>query len=214
MTRRFTIAVLAVAVLLVSSGAGVATATQTQEEASLFDQLTGVELSSSDATLGERVDAVSTVAEKFVDRAMYRVGKLTASDSSMDRAQQYASNTSAVFETHAAAIEPYVNERVSASVTDWDTIAIEFVVDDATATRYLLADESSGEFTDLRMVNDTTRDVDGTLTIEEFAAEDAASELEYFATEYVAENRDVDMALLSRMQAYSGAIELPDGVRE
>ncbi|WP_153952736.1 hypothetical protein [Halosegnis longus] len=214
MSRLSTVAVLAVAVLLVTSGAGVATATQTQEESSLFDQLTGVEVSSSDATLGERVDAVSTVAQKFIDRAMYEFGKLTADTSSMDRAQQYASNTSAVFETHAAALEPYVNQRVSAPVSDWDTIAVEFVVEDATATRYLLADESNGEFTNLRMVNDTTRDVDGTLTIEEFAAEDAASELDYFATEYVAENRDVDMALLSRMQAYSDSIDLPDGVRE
>ncbi len=210
--RRVLTSVGVVMLLLVASISGGVVA-QTEDENSLFEQLTGED--TDDTTLGDRVDAVTATLDGYLERATYSASSVQATlngTSDAERAQTYATDATAVYNANNQTIEEYTNKRVTATVSEWDTIAVEFTVGEATATRYLVSEEQNGEFTHSEMVNDTTREVDRTLRLDEYAAESASEELSYFVEEYAAEDENVDASLVSRMQAYASNIDLPEGV--
>ena len=212
MQRQLASAAVAALLLLAAVSGGVVA--QEEEENSLFEEFTGVETNSADDSGWlDGVDATIATATNWAERATYGVSSMLSEKTDAERAQTYATNTTEVFNSHNETLATYTDSRVNVTGSEWDTIAVEFGVGDETATRYLVSDYQNGNFTDAVMVNDTNRTVDKTLVLEDYAAKKASDELEYFATEYAAEDRDVDFALLSRMQAYAGNIELPDGVR-
>ncbi len=201
-----------IALLLVASISGGVVA-QTEEENSLFEQLTGDD--ADEKTLGDRVDAVTAAVDGYLERAVYTAGSAQATlngTSDVDRAQEYAADATEVYNAHNETIEQYTNKRVSVTVASWDTVAVEFGVGDATATRYLVSNAENGDFANSRMVNDTTREVDHTLRLDGYAAKNADKELSYFVEEYAAEDKDIDASLMTRMQAYAPNIELPEEV--
>ncbi len=209
------LASVAVAALLLLAAVSGGVVAQDDEEDSLFEQFTGVETSSAeDSGLLDGVGATIDTAGKYIDRTVYGVSSMLSDRTDAERAQDYATNTTEVFNANNETLTNYTDSRVgNVTGSEWDTIAVEFQVGDATATRYLVTDYENGNFTNGAMVNDTNRTVDKTLVLEDYAAKSAADELEYFTTEYAAENRDVDLALLSRMQAHADNIDLPEGVR-
>jgi len=210
--RRVITTVGVVALLLIASISG-GVAAQTDDENSLFEQLTGED--TDDKTLGDRVDAVTAALDGYVERATYAASSAQATldgTSDAERAQEYATNATEVYNAHNETIESYTNKRVNVTVAEWDTIAVEFGVGDATATRYLVADEQNGVFANSQMVNDTSREVDHTLRLDGYAAKNAGEELEYFAEEYAAEDKNVDASLMTRMQAYAPSVDLPEEV--
>ncbi len=210
--RRVITSVGVVALLLIASISGGVTA-QTEDENSLFEQLTGED--TDDKTLGDRVDAVTAAIDGYLERATYAASSTQATldgTSDAERAQGYATNATEVYNTHNETIESYTNKRVNVTVANWDTIAVEFGVGEATATRYLVADAENGNFVNSKMVNDTTRDVDHTLELDGYAAKNAGKELSYFAEEYAAVDRNVDGSLMTRLQAYAPNVDLPKEV--
>jgi|GEM_PF-783225 hypothetical protein len=206
---------VAVAAMLLIAGMSGAVVAQTDEEDSLFEQLTGTD-TDDDATFGERVDATTAALVGYQDRVAYSVStaqaKLSGDTTDADLAEEYAEDTQSTFNANNATLEDYVNARVNVNVSDWDTIAVEHRAGDASATVYLLSENSSGDFADSRMVNTTTRTVDHTLVLEDNAAESASEELTYFTDDYAATGKDVDRPLITRMQAYVDQIVLPEGV--
>ncbi len=201
-----------VSLLLIASLSGGVAAQTDDGEHSLFEQLTG---EGDDKTLGDRVDAVTAAIDGYLERASYTATAAQAKlngTSDAERVQSYATNVTEIYNANNETLETYTNNRVNVTVSKWDTIAIEFEVGDATATRYLLSNERNGEFVDSKMVNDTTRDVDHTLRLDGYAAKSASEELSYFTNEYAADGRDIDASLLTRMQAYAPSIELPEQV--
>ncbi len=213
MKRQLASVGVAVLLLLAAASGGVV-AQEDDEEDSLFEQFTGVETNSNeDSSWLDGLGATVSAASNWGDRAMYGIESMLSDQTDAERAQQYATNTTAVFNSHNETLVNYTNTRVGVTPGDWDTIEVQFTAGDATATRYIVAENASGNFTSAAMVNQTNRSVDKTMSIENSAAKSAPDELEYFATEYAAEDRNVDMALLSRMQAYADNIDLPEGVR-
>ncbi|WP_373190031.1 hypothetical protein [Halolamina sp.] len=206
---------VAVAAMLLIAGMSGAVVAQTEEEDSLFEQLTGTE-TDDDATLGERIDATTAALASYQDRAAYSVSttreKLSGDVTDADLAARYAESTKSTFNQNNATLEDYVNARVNANVSDWDTIAVEHRVGEEPTIVYLLSENSSGEFADSRMVNTTNRTVDHTLVLEDNAAESADEELSYFVEDYAADKKDIDRSLITRMQAYADQIVLPEGV--
>lgn len=201
-----------VALLLIASISGGVVA-KTEDENSLFEQLTGED--TGDKTLGDRVDAVTAALDGYLEKAAYQASSAQAvfdGKTDSERAQEYATNATEVYNANNETIENYTNKRVSVNVSEWDTIAVQFGVDDATATRYLVADNQNGNFANSKMVNDISREVDQTLRLDGYAAKSAGEELSYFVDEYAAKNRDIDASLMTRMQAYAPSINLPDKV--
>lgn len=127
---------------------------------------------------------------------------------------EQADATAAVVNNNSDALVNYTNARFSGSATAWDVVAVEFTNTDTdeTATRYLVATTENGSFTSVEMVETTNRTVDATLGLEDAAAANADRELTHFVEAYVDEDRALDTALRSRLSAYAGDIDLPDGV--
>lgn len=212
--KRQLASVAVAALLLLAAASGGVVAQEDDEEDSLFKQFTGVETSSDDDSGWlDGLGATTSAASNWADRAMYGVNALLSDQTDAERAEEYASNTTEVFNSHNDTLVNYTNARVAATPGDWDTIEVQFGAGDATATRYIVAESADGNFTSAAMVNETNRTVDKTMAIENSAAKSAPEELEYFATEYAAEDRDIDLSLMSRMQAYADNIDLPEGVR-
>lgn len=212
MKRQLASVAVAAMLLLAAFSGGVAA--QEDEEDSLFEQFTGVETNSNeDSGWLDGFSAAASAAGNFYDRAMYGVESLLSDQTDAERAQEYAANTTEVFNANNETLLNYTNARVTATPEEWDTIEVQFTAGDATATRYIVSESADGNFTAAAMVNDTNRTIDKTMRIEDSAAKSAPDELEYFAEEYAAEDRNIDLSLMSRMQAYADNIDLPDGVR-
>ncbi len=209
------IASVALATMLLLAGMTGAVVAQEDEEDSLFEQLTGTD-TDDEVTLGARIDATNAALAGYQDRASYTAStmsaKVTGEKTNADFAEQYAQDTKATFNINNATLEDYVNQRVSVNVSEWDVIAIEHRVGDASSTVYLTASKNSGSFDNATMVNTTDRTVDHTLVLEENAAESADEELAYFVENYAADGKDIDRALITRMQAYADQITLPEEV--
>jgi hypothetical protein len=144
----------------------------------------------------------------LLGRAAYTVDSVRSEPDPTPHAEALAETYNANSDT----IEDWVNARFNGTAEDWTVLRIDLEQGDTTATRYLVADVSNGTFEDSEMVAETDRSVDATLTFQDYAATQAAAELEYFVTEYAAADRDVTDALRTRMAAYKPNTELPEGL--
>lgn len=191
--------------------AGVAPGVAAQES-SIWDSF---DAEDDDISVLERVSIANAEIMATLDKLQYRAASVTTDESGADRADRYANDFTDTYAEHNETLESYANSRFSGNASEYDVIALEFAAADETTTRYLVADanDSTGNFSNSEIVNTTDRSVDYTVGFEEYAAKNAASELEYFATEYAAEDKDIDRALLTRMgKRYAGDIDLPEEV--
>jgi hypothetical protein len=197
---------LVVVVCLVSATA-IAPATAQSDDGGLLDTITGGEL-----TLSERINAANDALAGLLSRAQYEAS--TVSDKDTQASSTLAEEITTEYNSHNATIETYVNARFAGTASDWDVIKVTVEQDNDTATRYLVATATDdGNFTDSRMVSETSRTVDQTVVLRDYAAANAATELDRFVTEYVEEDRDIDAALRRRLaQQYGGDVTLPSGV--
>lgn len=198
------------AVCMVTAAVGPAVA-QTEDDGGLFDGLTGDE----DMTLSDRLDAANGAIAGWVDRLTYQARTLADDRDESQRADDYATDLAETYNSNNDTLETWVNARFSGNASDWNVVKVTLKQEDATATRYLVADvdNTTGNFTDSKMVNSTTRTTDAELTLEANAASNAADELQTFVHDYAAKDKTPGRTYLSRMaQQYAGNVELPDGV--
>jgi len=209
MTRHTRVAALLA--LLVAFAAVVPAGVVAQED-SIWD---GFGDDDEDVSITERVSIVNEEIGAYLDKAQYTAASFTTEETEADRAERYGTEFADTYREHNETLETYANSRFSGNASEYDVIAFEFTVGDATANRYLIADanDSTANFSNSRVVNATDRSVDYEIGLNEFAAKNAPAELEYFASEYAAEDRDIDTKLLVRMsKRYGGDITLPEEI--
>lgn len=124
-----------------------------------------------------------------------------------ETAADAAQNVQTAFNGNASSFQEYVNNRTSAS-TDYDVIALEYVIGDETATMYLVANVSDGDYQDMSIVDSTDRTADETCTFEDRAARQADAELERFHDETVVNGEAISQARVARLAGeYGGSID-------
>lgn len=170
----------------------------------------------SEATLSERISAANDAVGGLVDRLGYEVSSRTSLIGGQpDRnATAHADALASTYNNNSVAIEDYVNQRFDGDASQWDVIEIHVVDGDTETTRYLTADATSNDtFENTTMTANTSRSVDQTIEIRDYAAKNADDELQTFVDDYVTEDKDIDAALQQRLaQQYGGDIRLPNGV--
>lgn len=209
MIRTSTATVLLSALLVIVA---VAPGAVVAQDDSIWD---GFSEDEDEVSITDRISIANAEVAALLDRISYSVSSRTTSDDADARATEYADAFANTFAEHNETLETYTNDRFTGDASQYNVIAFEFVVDDAETTRYLVADVNATDdtFHNSSIVGQTDRSVDYTITLEEYAAKNAADELDYFAEEYAAENRGIDKQLLTRMaNRYAGDIELPDEV--
>lgn len=171
-----------------------------------------------DLTLAERVGAANDALAGVAARVWWDAKSLFSSDADDATAvEQQADDVQELVNEHNESLETYINDRFDGDASDWNVIAVRFEQGEHGETRYLVADvnETDQTFENGSMVESTDRDVDATVVLEDYAAANAADELDSFIENYVEEDRDVDAALRRRLaQQYLGDVELPDEVTD
>lgn len=161
------------------------------------------------------VSSVRAASSGLFERLSYRVkGSDSTAEKRADEFQTY-------YNDHNASFEDYTNSRTTAS-TSHDVVALNFTMNDETATRYLVTDvnSSTNDYENSTVVSSTNRTVDQWVTLEGVAADSTPDEAQRFHENYVAEDRDIDGALVSRLGAkYKGHVAgsyeyLPDSIEE
>lgn len=126
-------------------------------------------------------------------------------ESSTPTASEQAAAVASAWAEHNETLESYASSR-----RDWTsnrTVEITWIVDDGTATRYLLANASNGSIS-TRMVASTSRTATDDVVLCGDAATNSASELETFVDEYAAPNEDVETPYLAKLRGrYGGDVE-------
>jgi hypothetical protein len=205
MTRLKPIAVATLVVLALLAGAAAPAAANhdtTDEDAGIADSLFGT----SDSDDGGLVDsAIQTAGAAFgvvsgqADRALYA----SPFGPEPDSAETNAEDTMQAFNDHSGDFVTYANDR---NVSGGEVVQITFDQADASETIYLVAayNETSDSYESAEMVNTTDRSVDETVTVSGMAADNAASEIEAFQSEFVEDNEDVTTSwLASKWAAYN-----------
>lgn len=157
------------------------------------------------------VDRETTMAylSGMSDRLSYTVTSLW-SDGPDTTAEEIGDDIADEFNNNSEAYEEYVNERADVSA-DHEVTEITIDVDDDTSTVYMVSDynETADELENSEIVAELPedRDVDDSVTLEGYAAHNAADELAEFRHEFVEPGEDVtdDPAYLSELSAQYGS---------
>jgi len=142
--------------------------------------------------LQDRLPAVVDVAPVFGEE-----DRPTATES--------ADNAQAALNNRSGAFEDYINSR-STATTGYDVLKMTFKTDSETATRYLTADVSNGNYSSLSMDDSTSRTVDEECTLSGQAARNAGDEIRTFDEEFVKPDADVIRAYLAERAGKYGGI--------
>jgi ribosomal protein S6 len=207
-------ALAALLVLATVGAAPLAVADHDESDASsVFDGVVSVEEDDS-ADNSSMLDGVRRAASRIAGAASGTLARLT--DRGTDQtASEAADSAQAEFNSHNATIQSYINARASAS-TDANVLELTFEIDDKTATRYVVADvnTSDGTYENASMVSSTNREVDESCSLEEQAADNAATEIETFVEEFASEGEDMSASYQGRMASqYAGEVDCSFGVR-
>jgi hypothetical protein len=122
-------------------------------------------------------------------------------------ATQYAQNFKQTFNANNQTITKYTNERINAS-TSLDVLAVTFSDKSGhESTVFLVANASTNQYQNVRVVNDTTRTVDENLTADWYLSRNAASELDAFVTDYADPGEDLSNSYkVSMVAQYGGSV--------
>jgi hypothetical protein len=201
MTRLKPIAVAVLAVLALLAGAAAPAAANhdsTTQDAGIADSLFGT----SDSDGGVLDSAIQTAGAAYgvvsgqADRALYA----SPFGPEPDSAEANAEDTMQAFNDHSSDFVDYANGR---NVSGGEVVQITFDQADASETIYLVAayNQTSDQYDSAQMVNSTDRTVDETVTVSGMAADNAASEIEAFHSEFVEDNDDVTTSWLAKQWA-------------
>lgn len=151
-------------------------------------------------------DSISAGLEGARARAGYWIGEKAGGvvpflEAEETTAGDQARALTTYYGNHNGTLEAYVNSRENFSQNH--TVQVTIHLNDETATRYLLANESGGNVT-TRVVKSTDRTPNESLEICGFAAASAYEELKHFTQNYAEPNKDVDTAYKARMKGRYG----------
>lgn len=148
-----------------------------------------------------------------LERIQWQVSQLrTSSDDGTNLAESDAVALQDQFNAANTTLEPYVNNRFGGNYSAWNVIEITHTRDDETFTHYIVADVDNESFVNAKMVNSTNRTVDKQLGLSGFASDNAASELDYFATEFAEPGNNVTDAYEAELASkYGKDVTLPEG---
>lgn len=202
--RYLAVAMLAALVITsaLSVGAGVAAAQDGEtDDGGLLDALFGDDDSESETDSDESGllswSSASTLWESYKGTAAGTFERFSQWGTEAD-AQRAADDVQTFVNSHNETIEQYINSRTTAS-EEFDVVAIEFRDDSGSDTRYLVADVSSGNYTNGRMVDSTERSVDETCELEDQAVANARDELDSVFETYIKSDDDVDAGKLAEL---------------
>lgn len=225
MTRRRTLAVVALAALLVGSAAAPALA-NSDTQASYADRMLGIEDKKASVSW---IDKTIAGTQGKIDGVVDHATTLTDPDHEV-APERKLSRVQAFYNNHSSVFLRYANQRVNAT-GDHDVVKITFEYEGITATRYLVATVEDGNYTSARIqrspstiesyteledgtylvrLDDGTiehretlsTEVDDTLTLTGQAVENAPGELERFHETFVADNEDASVRYLIRVGSH------------
>jgi hypothetical protein len=231
MTRRHSLAVVALAVLLAGSAAAPALA-NTDTEASYADRMLGIDDEKASVSwIDKTIAGTQGKLDGVVDKAttLTNFNHEVSPEKKLRTVQRF-------YNEHSETFLAYANQRVNAT-GEHDVVKITFQYKDLNATRYLVATVEDGNYTSARIqhspsniessaklennsymvrLEDGTIDhreslsveVDDTLTLKGQAVENAPRELERFYQSFIKDNEDASMRYLIRVGAhYQGDVE-------
>lgn len=199
--RLSAVLLLVLAVTGVTIAPGVAAADSTEEEGFLSSVYSVVEDENGN---GIKAD---DAAARYIDESLagfsrfsWSIKRTFGSDAERSAAEEAAAVHS-TFDAHNSSIQTWVNTRTDAS-TEHDTAKVQISIDGETATRYITANVSGGNYTALQMRKSIpeSRSVDDTTHVCGYAAENANSELEAFVEAYVETGEDPSQEHLAKMK--------------
>jgi hypothetical protein len=198
MTRLKPIAVATLAVLALLAGAAAPAAANhdsTDEDAGIADSLFGTS-DSNDTGVLDTVSAALGVASGTLDRAYYE----SPFGPEPDAAEKNAEELMTAFNDRNASL---VSEANTENVSGGEVAKITFDQTDSEAVIYIVStyNETSGAYESARVVTDTDRHVDETVTLSGMAADNAAAVLEEFHAKFVESDEDVSKAWLAKQWA-------------
>lgn len=145
----------------------------------------------------------------FMARQAATLGEFFGEDES-GSASEYATDFQRTFNSNNGTLESYVNQRVTAD-TGHDVYRVYFNdKEGGNVTRYVVSTVENGNFTNARMVNQTTfdslnRSVDYTVRADWYVSRNAADELDAFITEYAEPNKDLTSSYVAKKKAKYGS---------
>jgi hypothetical protein len=200
--HRITRVILALLVAT-SALAGVVVAQDDTEDMTYLEQLQTPGDQGSDGFLPSLAE-IAPQASQYLT-AGNRFWEARVGDADTETATMYATTFQQTFNDHNDTLVAYANQRMTAS-TSYDVIRLEFHdLDGSEATRYLVADVTNSTYESARVVNSTTRDVDGTVSADWYVSRHATPELAAFITDYAAPDANVSLTWWTTTAAQYGS---------
>lgn len=200
--HRLTHVILAVC-LATSALAGVVVAQDDTEDMTYIEQLQTPGDQGDEGFLPSLSDLAPMASEYLT--AGNRFWESRVGDADSETATMYATNFQQTFNDHNETLVDYANHRMDAS-TSYDVIRLEFHdLDGTEATRYLVADVTNSTYESARIVNSTSRRVDGTVSADWYVSRHATPELEAFITDYAAPGQNVSLSWWAATAAQYGS---------
>ena len=172
---------------------------------SVLDGLSDDEDSSILDSIGETADFVGGQAKGLYARA--KAYDLLEDESETWSTEAKAEAVRSEVASNATLYESWLNSQLTAS-TDRDVLSVTIRNETSETTVYVVSDVSNGSYHNLTAVNETSRTVDETITLEERAGRNAPEELVEFRERTAIPEETVSKGTLGRFSTeYSGQIE-------
>lgn len=197
------IAVCLAALCVLSLAAAPAAASHDEE-----DFWGGLADDTDDSSLGVEIARNIAAATSWGARQGATVSDIFSGDSDTS-AEAYADDFQETFNENNTTLEDYASERVDAT-EKYDVYRLEFHDRDGNeVTRYLVSNGSDGEFSNARVVDQSTfddlnRSVDYTIEADWYVSRNAADELATFVDEYAEPNKNVTTTYYAKKKAQYG----------
>jgi len=154
-------------------------------------------------------EATGALLAGYWDRGSYILSTQSPRGDGPPAANESAEEFQTYFNNHSQDLVNYTNDRGVGS-EDYDVFRIRFEQEGQQETVYLVANynTTAEAYDNASVVDDTDREVDERITLEDYAAANAAEELEYFYTNFVAENETAGTAYEKRLAGrYNGDVD-------
>lgn len=153
--------------------------------------------------------ATGALISGYWDRGSYYLSVKSARGDGPPAANESAEEFQTYFNNHSQELVNYTNDRDVGS-EDYEVFRIRFEQEGEQETVYLVANynTTAEAYDNASVVDDTDREVDERITLEDYAAANAAEELGYFYENYVAENETAGTAYEKRLAGrYNGDVD-------
>lgn len=203
---------IALLVVLAAVGAGAPTVAAQSDDGGILDDFLDEEDEDS-AWASAKAMATGTLNKNLWWVSNF--DPLSDADEDQQTAEQDRAALQQTFNANSETLANYTSSYFGGDAAEWDVIAIHHVRGEGNATHYLVADATNSTFSNASMVNTTDRTVDHEVTLEGYASDNAAAELETFIEEYAANDTRVTTAYTARLATeYSGYVDRPEALTD